>query len=332
MTGYTSKALSGRRAFLYGLACCGAATTLPVSVLAAAPYQQSELFMGTIVRIDVTGASTALACEAVARAFARGRQLEALLTRFDSTSPLCVLNAQGSLSDVPPVLITMLRQSAAMHRLTEGNFDPSVLPVLLAMREAEEAGAPLGRADIAGLMDLVGYGRVRFDSGVSLDAGMALTLDGIAKGYIAQEMSRTLIEAGCPNHLVNAGGDVIAHGSSAQNRAWRVGVRSPFDAAGTSAVVIVRNRALASSGVYEQPVRGAGGSHLVIPARTLSPRTGIVACSVLAGDGAAADALATAFSVMAPGSVLRLCRSLPDVEALLVLDNGGVVASDGWPA
>ncbi len=332
MKKHASSTLPGRRAFLRGLLAGAAVTGLPLTALAsAAPYQQTALLMGTIVRVDVANAPRAMAEEAAARAFARAAELEAVLTRFDAAAPLGVLNAQGRLADVPPVLAAMLEESGNIHRLTAGSFDPSVLPVLAAMRRGEAAGAPLGRAELVELLERVDYGRVRLDGGVSLEPGMGLTLDGIAKGHIAQEMSRALTAAGCPDHLVNAGGDVVAHGSPSRGGAWRVGVRSPFSASAMDSVVSLRDRALASSGVYEQPVRGGSGSHLVIPTG-LMPRPETVACSVIARDGARADALATAWSVMAPADVMRACRRLNDVEALLVLASGGVVASEGWPA
>ncbi len=332
MKKHASSTLPGRRAFLCGLLAGAAVTSLPLSCLAAAaPYQQSALLMGTIVRVDVANAPLALAEEAAARAFARAAALEADLTRFDAGSPLGVLNAQGRLADVPPTLAAMLEASGQMHRLTAGSFDPSILPVLAAMRRGEEAGTPLGRAELAELLELVDYSRVRTEGGVSLESGMSLTLDGIAKGHIAQEMSRALTAAGCSDHLVNAGGDVVAHGSPSRGGAWCVGVRSPFHAQAMDSVVSLNNRALASSGIYEQPVQGGSGSHLVIPT-SFSPRPETVACSVIAREGFQADALATAWSVTAPADVLRACRRLSGVEAILVLANGSVLASEGWPA
>lgn len=323
-----SSALS-RRSFLTGATCAGLMAALSLSKAWAADiYQQTALSMGTIVRIDVAHAPIARAQEAVASAFARASALESLLTRFDSASPLSVLNTQGSLADVPQELAAVLRKSGDFHRLTSSSFDPSILPVLEAMQRGEAEGSPLSRQEMAELLRVVDYGRVRLDKGVRLDEGMSISLDGIAKGYIAQAMSVELTRCGCPNHLVNAGGDVIASGSPERGGAWRVGVRSPFDAAGMEAVVLLSGRALATSGVYEQPIRGGSGSHLVIPTSMMT--SDVVSASVLAADGATADALATAFSVMAPGTVLKTCRGLRDVEAMLVLRNGSVVRSEGF--
>ncbi|MDO5536033.1 MAG: FAD:protein FMN transferase [Desulfovibrionaceae bacterium] len=322
-----------RRAFLAGAAAAGITAALPLSPAFAARggYQQTALLMGTIVRIDIAGAPQSAAEDAAAAAFARARALEGVLTRFDSSAPLGVLNAQGSLADMPGELRDLLNQSGEIYRLTKGSFDPSILPVLQGLQRGGTEGGRLSKAELAELFGLVDYSRVRMDSGVRLESGMALTLDGIAKGRIAQEMSRELDRLGCPNHIVNAGGDIIARGCPERGGVWRIGVRSPFDAGSMETVVPLTDRALATSGVYEQPLKGGGGSHLVVPANFES-RPEAVSASVLARDGALADALATAFSVMSPAAAAKACRRMDGVECMLVLRSGAVVKSEGWPA
>ena len=319
-----------RRHFLTALAAAGLVhATAPMALAHTGAYQQTALFMGTLVRIDVACSSQARAEDAVARAFARGRELERLLTRFDASSPLGVLNSQGSLRDVPPQLSLMLDRSRLVHRITEGSFDPSILPLLQAMQEASARGATQKASRMRELLSLVDYTRVQTDRGVRLGEGMSLTLDGIAKGYIAQEMSRELEGAGCANHLVNAGGDIVARGRPDNAKAWRVAIQSPFARTRVGASVSLNRGALATSGVYEQGLAG-GGSHLVSP-RSLH-RPDAVSASVWAEDGALADALATAFSVLPPAQSLQICASLRNVEAMIVLANGTVVRSRGWTA
>ncbi len=316
-----------------------AGAALGLAVLAAGPcqasglglgYQETALLMGTFVRIDVTGCGQAQAQDAVAEAFAAARTLEAELTRFESSSPLGILNSQGTLQDVPEHLALLLEKSRLVHRVTAGSFDPSILPLLSALQESNARGERLAHRELSALLRLVNYDRVQLGGAVRLGHGMTLTLDGIAKGYIAQQMSLSLKKFGCPNHLVNAGGDLVASGQAEGGHPWRVAIRSPHSASQMQGVVSLSNRALATSGVYEQRLRQGSGSHLVVP-RTLN-RPEIVSASVLAPDGMLADALATAFSVQAPRAVLDLCAGLKGVDCMLVLGNGSMVRSAGWPA
>ena len=175
-----------RRHFLAAMAAAGLVqATSPLVAAKTFGYQETALFMGTLVRIDVAGVSEARAEDAVEHAFAKGRELEAVLTRFDSSSPLGVLNSQGSLEDVPPQLSLMLERSRLVHRLTEGSFEPSILPLLQAMQDASARGEQLHSDNAGELLSRVDYTRVQTGNGVRLGEGMSLTLDGIAKGYIA---------------------------------------------------------------------------------------------------------------------------------------------------
>lgn len=330
-TGLGGKGFS-RRHFLAGFAALGLGMAVSPCVFASpGTYQQTALFLGTFVRVDVAEESRALAEEAVSLAFEKGRELEKILTRFDSSSPLGVLNGQGHLSDMPRELSLLLDESSRVFQMTGGSFDPSVLPLVRAMQEDPGKGKNLDSRDLRDLLAFVDFGRVSVgQGGVRLGQGQALTLDGIAKGYIAREMSAELTRLGCPNHLVNAGGDIAASGRPRGARAWRVAIQSPFDQGRARGVVYLRKGAVATSGVYEQRLDNASGSHLVIPKTLKAPD--VVSASVSCQDGMLADALATAFSILPPAQSMRICEGLDKVEAMLVLRNGKVLRSSGWPA
>ena len=67
----------------------------------AEPLQQTSLFMGTMVSISVAQVEPGRAEEGMARAFALGRRMADVFTRFDASSPVGALNADGALSDAP---------------------------------------------------------------------------------------------------------------------------------------------------------------------------------------------------------------------------------------
>lgn len=321
-----------RRSFLAGLFSCGVAASCltPLDVLAVpAVHRETRLFMGTIVSIDMVGVSSQQAQDVAAQAFAEGLRLESLFTRFDSSAPLGVLNAQGSLADVPPELAAVVDAAARIHALSKGAFDPTVLPVLQAL-ERLDRGESVPEGELSRLYANVDFARVGRGSRLSLPAGMALTLDGIAKGHVAQKMSEALLRHGVANHLVNAGGDIVACGCPEPGRKWRVAVEDPARRGHYPAALWLGNGAVATSGVYEQPLLGGRASHLVIPASR--SRNGTVSASVAAPSGYMADALATAFSVMSPRRAIDTAAKVPGVSVCLVQDDGRVFTSAGWPA
>ena len=60
----------------------------------------------------------------------------------------------------------------------------------------------------------------------------ALDLGGIAKGWIADELGKRLLQAGFSDFLINLGGNILTHGYNAQGKPWVVEVVNPFAHAG----------------------------------------------------------------------------------------------------
>ncbi|SDF04592.1 FAD:protein FMN transferase [Desulfovibrio legallii] len=309
-----------------------AARTPALATDAPLPESRSALFMGTLVTVSVARATMDQAAEATARAFALGRELEKIFTRFTADAPLGQVNAAGRLRDVPPRLTALLRVTADMHRLTDGAFDPTVLPLVTLLENSRENPAAFSAAAAREALALVGMERLRLDDGgLRLERqGMALTLDGIAKGHIADAMSRELSAAGCPDHCVNAGGDIVARGRNAAGRPWRIGVEDPRVRGRSLQVLeLPQGGGVATSGVYEAFYDAAHArSHLINPATGQDAAQAGV--TVAAPDGCTADALATAFSVLPPRQALALADSLPGCACCLVRRDGLIQTSRGW--
>lgn len=300
-----------------------------------APLTQTSLFMGTIVDISVANASGTQSQEGMARAFDRGRELAGVFSRFEAASALSALNAAGSLADTPPALLALLERARRMSAVTKGAFDVTVLPLLrlFEARRNPEGLMRLEAVEMREALELVGAnhiqcgaGRVRFAR-----SGMGVTLDGIAKGYIAEIMSHELTAAGCPDHLVNAGGDIVARGRKAANAPWRVAVEDPEKRGRFPQIVdLASGGAMATSGGYEVFYDAAHRrNHLVSPATGQSPV--LAGVTVTAPDGLTADALATALAVMPPREALKLADALPGCACCLLRKDGLMHVSARWP-
>ncbi|HVC41214.1 MAG TPA: FAD:protein FMN transferase [Candidatus Saccharimonadales bacterium] len=113
----------------------------------------------------------------------------------------------------------------------------------------------------------------------------------LVKGWSVERASQMLAAAGARNFFINAGGDIIARGRPARDRAWRVGIRHPEQTDRLAAVLAVSDLAVATSGTYER------GEHIVDP-RTRNPPTGLLSMTVIGPSLAYADAYSTAAFVM----------------------------------
>ena len=295
-------------------------------------FETTRSAMSTFVAITVEDRSEARAQEAIGRAFEEMERLAALLTRFESGSPLGVLNATGRLADPPPELSRVVARGLLIHQASAGAFDPTVAPLvdLFELHFAAHGGPP-DEAELRDVREIVGAGRLRLGGGgVHFErAGMALTLDGIAKGFIVDRIVDTVAAAGVRHALVNAGGDVRALGARADGRPWRVAVQDPLRPASHVEVVGLVDAAIATSGDY---VRFHDAErryhHTVVPGTGRSPET-IASVSVRAPTAMEADALATAVFVLGDRAGGRLAEAR-GARCLVLTRAGERIASPGW--
>lgn len=275
----------------------------------------TRLGMGTVVTVNAVDPSGSLAEDALAAAFAELDRLEPELTRFSPAAPVAALNASGRLDGPPASLLAVLDLAHAAHESTARAFDPTVLPLLTYVEAECAAGREPDPAEIAARRELVGLSRVRW-SGRRVEfarPGMALTLDGVAKGYIVDAMAQALRAAGAQHGLVDAGGDIAAFGGKAAGLPWTVAVRDPADPRAFRERIELFDGACTTSGDYEvsfDPQRRF--HHILDPATGSSPRLAHSA-TVVADTAAAADALSTALLVLGPagrGLVERQARQV----------------------
>ena len=322
----------GRRNFLRLLGLAGAGT---VVAAAAGPVIFSERFnkdlhqvrqtrtmMGTYVQITVMDESAARAEDAVNNVFAEMTRLENLLTRFSTTSPVAELNASGRINDAPPEMMQVLAAAEMAYKASHGAFDITVLPLLQTVESRVRAGA--GSFETAQAKNLVGFEKMsRLGNNVRFDrSGMAITLDGIAKGFIVDRAIDELKSAGIKNALVNAGGDIRALGGKSAAHGWQIMVQDPANKNAYVAKLELRDRAIATSGNYEAYFDNAKlFGHLVSPASPSAPAQSASA-SILAPNCVTADALATALFVMGKQDGLAMVSAKEQLGALL-LDRSG---------
>ncbi len=316
-----------RRRFLRIVAMAGAGIALPLAYRrAVARVSETQILMGTVVNLTIVTrvGQQKVAEQAIAACLAEMARLEGLLSRFKADSELTRLNLDGELEAASPALLAILRQSRVISQLSDGAFDITVEPVLDLFRRAHsrQLAMPTPQA-IAAALARVGWERIRIsDSRVWFaEPGMAITLDGVAKGYIVDAGVAELRARGFCNLLVEAGGDLLAAGSRAGVQPWQLGIQGPPARGEVVARFTLSDRAAATSGDYEHPFTADRRLHHVIDPRTgVSPLT-LASATVLAPTVCLADALSTAVMVLGPDQGLPFLKHFPACEAHLIAKN-----------
>jgi thiamine biosynthesis lipoprotein len=268
------------------------------SALAAQRYEFTEPVMGTLARITLYAPDASVARGASDAAFARIRELDAIMSDYRDDSELMRLcrRPTGEPVAVSRDLFRVLEHSQRVAAETDGAFDVTVGPLVRLWREARRQRQMPSTAAIDAARQCSGYRKLQLDRKVrtvTLETpGMLLDLGGIAKGYAADAALAVLRDRGFSRALVAIAGDIAAGDPPPGKDGWRIGIAT------TGEVRTLRNVSVSTSGDSEQFVEIAGVRYSHI----LDPRTGLGlknqrTVSVIAPDGMTADSLATALSI-----------------------------------
>lgn len=300
----------------------------------AETVRTTRLLMGSIANLTVISDDPRHAQSAIDAAFERMTALEAVFSRFQSSSQLSQLNREGYLPDAHPALVDVLRQAVAYGQLTAGAFDVSIEAVHRLYRDYARLGSlpddeavkrERQRVDYRAIA--IGEDDIRFQK-----PDMAITLDGIGKGYIVDQGAAVLRDYGYGNVLVELGGDMSALGQ-ADVRPWQISIQQPPGSNILQPLVAsLTGCALATSGGYLNSFTSDRRLHHILdPHSGFSPLE-LASASVVAPTACDADALATAVLVMGGEHGLALVDRLSGVEALVVAQSGDVQQTSGFPS
>lgn len=258
----------------------------------------------------------------VALSVHEAQRLERVFSLYRPDSALVELNRRGVLEAPPADLVDLLTESRRYHELSGGAFDPTVQPLWslyvdhFSRLGAAVTGPPMEA--VAGALEKVGFDKMR----VSRDClafgrrGMAITLNGIAQGFITDRIVALLRHHGIEHSAVDMGEQRVI-GTRPDGTPWRVAL------ADSDEVLAVSDRAVATSagGGFRFDAEGRF-NHL------FDPRTGRSAdarrsVTVIAPTATAADALSTALNLLPQDRGERLMAGLPDAQAHFAAGGNG---------
>jgi thiamine biosynthesis lipoprotein len=263
-----------------------------------------------------------LAERLIAESVAEIERLEAIFSLYRADSALTRLNRDGELTEPPLELVLLLQESARFSRLSGGAFDVTVQPLWrlyadhFAAAGADPAGPPA--AAVATAKALVDWQAVEMNAERIRLArpGMAVTLNGIAQGFVTDRIVDGLRAAGLGQILADLG-EIRAVGSHPSGRPWRAGLADPEHPGEVTREIPLVNAALATSAASGTLFEPTGRFH-----HLLDPATGASArrwrsVSVTAPRATVADALSTTLSILPPERAPALLAAAAPARAWL---------------
>jgi thiamine biosynthesis lipoprotein len=299
----------------------------------AAPLQWQGMAMGAPASLVLHHEGEPQRAQAALTAvLAEVSRLEGMFSLFRADSTLSQLNRAGRVDSAPPEFTALMHTALGMAKLSNGVFDPSIQPLWSLYFDHFVVGGnaqPPAAAQVMGARALVDWRGVQVaGSSVSLaHPGMALTLNGVAQGFITDRCSAVLGSYGFSHMLVDMG-EPRAVAAKPDGSAWQIGLADPRDPNRALHTVSVVDEAVATSGGYGTLLDAAGlYTHLI------NPQTGHTApayesVTVVAPTATQADALSTALALIPNTNIparLALLHTQPSCRAICI-DNVGRVS------
>ncbi len=318
----TSKPLA-RRKFVAISAAAAGLGLLPwnARTSAASPLliEWTGLWLGSVASIRLYHQDRSAGEQLLRRALAEARRLETVFTLYRHDSLLCELNRSSALAAPPAELVELLGICDRAWSTTGGLFDPTVQPLWQCYLEhysnSGPQPGPLPPESLARALGNIGWRRVRFNRDrIVLEPGMALTLNGVAQGYMTDHVVELLRAGGLDSCLVDMG-EIRSLGMKPDGMPWQIAIDGPTKrplgaaetlgkAVATSAADGFAFTADGQSNHLFNPITG----HCAAPGRTIT---------VVAPTAAEADALSTAFALMDDAGIATVLPHVRDVRVHL---------------
>ena len=316
-----------RRAWALALALVALLSACGPGAVKEEPFIEEFLAMDTAMRLTVYGQG---AGEAAGLARERVLELEALLSVTDENSDICAANRNGG-GVLHADTAALLERALALCGETGGALDVSIYPVVRAWGFTTGAYRVPEEAELAALLERGDYTRISLEGTVlTLPEGMELDLGAVAKGWTGDRLMELLRREGITSAIVELGGNVQALGSKPDGSPWRVAVQAP-DGSGYAGALEITDCAAVTSGGYQRYFEQDGETycHIIDPAGGRPARSGLASVTVVAEEGAAADALSTALFVLGRERGEALWRERGGFECVFIGEDGSVAVTQG---
>ena len=259
-------------------------------------------------------------------AFQQIRDLENILSVHIEGSELYQIKKNAGIAPVPvsDVTYNIIQESIKYSKLTHGLFDVTAGPLIDLWAIDPPYGHVPTDEELNEALSLIDYKKIILSDNNQVflqDKGMIINLGAIAKGSIADEVKKYLMDNGVESAFINLGGNVLLIGNKPDGSDFSIGIQNPFDDRGEYLMALsVDDVAIVSSGDYERYFEQDGVIyHHILNTETGYPaQTNIKQVSIIAPNSQMADALSTSVLLLGIKDGLTLINKFEDVGAIFV--------------
>jgi thiamine biosynthesis lipoprotein len=289
--------------------------------MAASDYTKHTFnAMGTVCELQFQTDSTAASNAFIKSVTSWVSSFEAKFSRFRPDSLISRINAAAG--DSPVELDDEAESLLALcdwfHWSTGGVFDPAALPLIKLWDYHIPHATRPEECAVQSALVLCGWKKIQRRKGQFFlpEKGMGIDVGGIGKEYAVDRVFEMANQAGLQNVLVNFGHDLRVQGEPPEKGPWRIGLEDPNDPGRCWGGVVVRNRAVTTSGNYARNVKinGEQFGHILDPRTGYPVSNGCQSVSVIAPTCTEAGILSTTAFILGGEEGQRFLDSYYQVE------------------
>lgn len=295
-------------------------------------YTATEYALDTMCTITAYGINSK---KAVNDSFDVLKEFEDKISVHRNDSDISLLNSRVLIATRDEDIFNMIKTALKVSKDTNRAFDITIKP-LVDLWNIKGSGPVPSDEEITYRLNSISYTGVQVDfekrDVFFTNPDTQIDLGGIAKGYCADKVAKVLENHGIKSAIIDLGGNVRTIGKK-KGKVWRIGIQEPEGKRGEYfGILDISDKCVVTSGAYERyfTEKGKVYHHILDPRTGYPARSGITSVSIVADDGAIADALSTAVYVLGVSDGLALLNSpeYDNIGYIITDENGKVYISE----
>lgn len=288
-----------------------------------------RILLGTTVEIKIRGLDEKPGNDAANLAFAEVKRIDDLFSTYNEESPIWLFNnSDNDTVTVEEEIFHLIQKCDTFTNITNGGFDIAIENIMKVWNFNADAPVIPTPEKLYKALTQSGWSNIGLISNnrIVRKNRVAINLGAVAKGYAVDKAFEKLNELGIEKFLINAGGEIRHKGND-----WIVGIQNPRNEGDFVERLILKDKAVATSGDYENFFLAYGKRyHHIIDPYYGSPSTKCQSVTVIADDCTTADALSTGIFVMGAEEGIKLAEKLGDFEVMIIDVYGNKFFSKGF--
>ncbi|MDD5769437.1 MAG: FAD:protein FMN transferase [Candidatus Gracilibacteria bacterium] len=287
-------------------------------------YKKSFFLMGTNIEIIIN--SEINIEKEIYEAFGIFYSYELEFSRFLKNSTLSLLNQNKTL-EVSSRFLDVFNLCKEIYNITNGFFNPLINLSNIGYSSNFEDN----NFSKTSILNNLNMDEIKIEGNfINLLQDQNLDFGGIVKGYCVDIVAEYLLEKGCKDFIINAGGDIYTSGNN-NGKKWIIGIDNPFIPDTLIGSIELENKSISTSGSYKRnwKIKGNNYHHIINPNNYSSCENEIISLSLISQKTYITDTYATAcFNMGIEKSLKFLERN--NIDSLIIGTDSKMYTSKGF--